>query len=282
MTTPPESRLQADNERMRRALENLVDNVKAYPAWERPCLALDEAIAALAAAPDSDEWAEEHRDEWAGWEKSTLPVLPNSIFGKVTPCPLFTLHGEPDSNFGDIYSLGDKWYWRVGDTETTQADTAALARLEVTQRVKPAETVDKPLAVGDMVVSDAPSLEGVYPAMSDASIFTSTEPDCISELLGTGYLRFQAAGVVEGLMQESGGMLDILAIRSNQPREGNVRRFIEAAKERYVHIRMIEVWNDEFKAALARYGFTPTTLFMEDGEECSAMVWDQPAKEPQK
>lgn len=41
--------LKAENARLREALESLVRDVADYEAWQRPCLALDRARAALAA-----------------------------------------------------------------------------------------------------------------------------------------------------------------------------------------------------------------------------------------
>lgn len=43
--------LVAENERLREALTLLVQDVQYYSAWQRPCLALDKARAALGETP---------------------------------------------------------------------------------------------------------------------------------------------------------------------------------------------------------------------------------------
>lgn len=46
-------RLRAENERLREALERLVNDCEGYPAYERPCYAVDMARAALAGGDKS-------------------------------------------------------------------------------------------------------------------------------------------------------------------------------------------------------------------------------------
>jgi hypothetical protein len=43
--------LLAENKELRAALESLVNDVQDYPAWQRPCYALDKARAALKVNP---------------------------------------------------------------------------------------------------------------------------------------------------------------------------------------------------------------------------------------
>jgi hypothetical protein len=59
--------LTQDIERLRAALKLLIEDVQDYPAWQRPCLALDKAKAALFGTPDEQQCQYEEEINAVRW-----------------------------------------------------------------------------------------------------------------------------------------------------------------------------------------------------------------------
>ncbi len=87
-------------------------------------------------------------------------------------------------------------------------------------------------------------------------IFNEWKLDPIGELLGTGFNRFRSdCFKLDGLARVKGPRLDILAVISDKPGEGNFRKFIIACKRQYVAISIWEIQNPWVAKVLKRYGF---------------------------
>lgn len=100
-----------------------------------------------------------------------------------------------------------------------------------------------------------------------------TSPDPMGELLGTGYQRFQAHCGINGLAKDDAEHLEVLAVDANKPGTGQFRKFIELAKKNYRCVTIWEVWNDDLRNALSRYGFEPCQKTMPWGEQVTGMIW---------
>jgi hypothetical protein len=99
--------------------------------------------------------------------------------------------------------------------------------------------------------------------------------DPTAEVLGTGMVQFKSAMGIDGLCCEShdGTELNLLAVFARQVGTGQFRRFIDQCKRNYSTVRVLEVWNDDLRKVLLRYGFTETKWTDVFGEKLDAMVW---------
>lgn len=90
----------------------------------------------------------------------------------------------------------------------------------------------------------------------------------IERVLKTGYWRFDSPLNIHGMCRIRGAtppypfgdptdVLDILAIGAHTPGKGDLRRFLEAAKQEFKTIYVWEVWNKWLPDVLLRYGFLP-------------------------
>jgi hypothetical protein len=70
----------------------------------------------------------------------------------------------------------------------------------------------------------------------------------------TGHYPFKC-GNIEGMAKEENDSLEILAIISNKPGQGELRQFIEDANQKYNRVTFLELWSDVLEQALIRYGF---------------------------
>ncbi|GBQ23028.1 hypothetical protein AA12717_1367 [Gluconacetobacter sacchari DSM 12717] len=97
--------LRAENERLREALELLVADCKQYPAWERPCFALDVAEAGL-----------------RGEDHSPERTLPDNVAATLSAIPQ-----APDGRTDRDISGGLKadMFWEAADPEGS-ADSAEV------------------------------------------------------------------------------------------------------------------------------------------------------------
>jgi hypothetical protein len=98
--------------------------------------------------------------------------------------------------------------------------------------------------------------------------------DPVGEALGTGFGRFVSPLGVDGLVKVRSPRLDILFVGTSQPGTGQFRRFIAQAKTEFDIICIWEIWNDQLKTVLPRYGFLPATDF-QDGEQLTGFRWDR-------
>lgn len=80
--------------------------------------------------------------------------------------------------------------------------------------------------------------------------------DLVSDLLGTGYFRFEADGI-GGLVKFTDDRLDILAVLAKPMRRGAFRRLIHEACVTWRTVCVWQVWNPAVASALIRYGFHP-------------------------
>jgi|SRR3989304_3216074 len=86
-------------------------------------------------------------------------------------------------------------------------------------------------------------------------VLGQTNPDPLSEVLGTGYSRFQSPTGIDGLAKEEKDRLDLLAFNALVPGIGQFRRFIQRCKREYETICIWEIWNPMLHEVLQRYGF---------------------------
>ena len=93
---------------------------------------------------------------------------------------------------------------------------------------------------------------------------------------GSRFVQFTSAKhQVEGLIHQTDTHLEILAIRSLEPGNGNVHRFIDECKQEFQTISVWEVWNPDFYKALRRWGFRPCKT-IEDGKKVKGLRWSKP------
>lgn len=100
-------------------------------------------------------------------------------------------------------------------------------------------------------------------------------PHPVSVLLGTGYLEFASPLGVYGLAKRNGNGVNFLAVCAEHQGRGDFRRFVEACKETFAWLRIVEVCNKELAAALERYGFK-AERWTDKGETVDAFYWSAP------
>lgn len=100
-------------------------------------------------------------------------------------------------------------------------------------------------------------------------------PDPAANILGTGFVRFDAPRF-EGLCRfTTPDTLDILAIVSKTPRCGHLGKFIKKLKGHFHTIRIYEIGNKHlFEALSVAHGFTP---FTEYGVSGPNLQWEKPS-----
>jgi|SRR3974390_1069904 len=101
-----------------------------------------------------------------------------------------------------------------------------------------------------------------------------------SKLLKTHYREFHSPFGIDGLAKETNGgkTLSILAVHTQQRRQGRFRSFMEEAKKEYTEIFVWEISNPILENALKRYGFSHTShtewdSFNQRNETIQGMVW---------
>ena len=106
-------------------------------------------------------------------------------------------------------------------------------------------------------------------------ILGQTYPDPTGEALGTGMIQFHSAVGIDGLCCESpdGAELNLLAVFARQVGTGQFRTFIDQCKRNYSIVRVLEVWNDDLRKVLIRYGFAETRWTDVFGETLDSMEW---------
>ena len=107
-----------------------------------------------------------------------------------------------------------------------------------------------------------------------SDLFSAWSPDSLGELLGTGYMRFETRIGIQGLarMDNERG-LDILAVVSKRPGEGQFRQFIAAAQQAFDRVAVWVDFNPILGKALRRYGFVRAQRTEPDGEVCQGWQW---------
>jgi hypothetical protein len=103
--------------------------------------------------------------------------------------------------------------------------------------------------------------------------FLVVEPDPVSDMLGTGYMRFESGCGVFGLAKAKGDRLDVLAVVASMPGTGQFREFVRRAKLEYRTICVWEDWNPLVGEILNRYGFRRVTEVQDDGELLTGWRW---------
>lgn len=107
-------------------------------------------------------------------------------------------------------------------------------------------------------------------------MFKTWEPDPYALIFGTGYMRFTTELGLDGLARISGDRLDILAIVTDTPGNGQFREFIRLAKEQFKEIGVWHVWNDALPKILTKYGFYKTKTVEMDGEILEGYLYEHP------
>jgi hypothetical protein len=112
------------------------------------------------------------------------------------------------------------------------------------------------------------------------ALFTTWEPDEISDLLHTGFLRFGTDFGVHGLAKESENntRIDILAVQCDTQGAGLFRRFLLELRLRYKTVLFLSVFNPTFAKIIEHYGFTPEHEILATGEPVDGWRWDAPKK----
>jgi len=107
-----------------------------------------------------------------------------------------------------------------------------------------------------------------------STLFSAWIPDPLSELLKTGYRRFETRIGIQGLarMDNERG-LDILAVVSSRPGEGKFRQFIATAQQSFDRVAVWVDFNPLVGKALRRYGFVRAQCTEPDGEVCQGWQW---------
>lgn len=111
-------------------------------------------------------------------------------------------------------------------------------------------------------------------------VFKTFEPDPIGEILRTGFWRFTSHAGIDGLARETGNLLEILAVATDNPGNGQFRQFIADCKRHYRVVTIWKIWNPFLEAVLWRYEFNPVSAREADGEIISGMTWFNPAPLP--
>jgi hypothetical protein len=109
----------------------------------------------------------------------------------------------------------------------------------------------------------------------NSSVFKQWSMDPVSEILGTGYMRFVANSGLEGLAKEVGEGVEILAVIAPSPGSGQLRDFIESTKANYQHVSVLEIWNRTMVNTLSRYGFEPFDGKDQFGDPVTGMKWER-------
>lgn len=95
--------------------------------------------------------------------------------------------------------------------------------------------------------------------MSTFPVVGKLAPDAASDLLGTGYKRFESPTGIQGLAKANTGRyisrLDLLAVVASKPGTGQFRRFVAECQAMYNTVCVWESWNPILGRALAKYGF---------------------------
>lgn len=105
--------------------------------------------------------------------------------------------------------------------------------------------------------------------------FLSWEPDPLGSALGTGYNRFKSTTGVDGLAKISGNEFRILAVHTFNPGQGQFREFIAKCKESFDSILVEVIMAPNLASVLTRYGFTPSELKEDWGEEMPVLKWQK-------
>ena len=87
------------------------------------------------------------------------------------------------------------------------------------------------------------------------NLFGSITPDPVGVILKTGYHRFMRKDGVGGLFKASDNRLDILALSSEFPKRGYVKKFILEAKKKFKIIYGWHFTNEPLRQAFERWGF---------------------------
>lgn len=102
-------------------------------------------------------------------------------------------------------------------------------------------------------------------------------PNEFGILLKSPFDNFESSCGIYGLARLSlkETRLDILAVVADAPGTGQFREFIRLAKLRFLTIGVWDIWGDNLKHTLARYGFTDSILDLDD-EKTHGMLWTKP------
>lgn len=100
-------------------------------------------------------------------------------------------------------------------------------------------------------------------------------PDAIGRAMRTGYHRFARKDGVGGLAKTStdGKRVNVLAVESGSPGQGNFRQFIDDLKRAYKEVFVWSVWNPLVMEKLLKYGFARVARLDSDGSAEFCMGW---------
>lgn len=102
--------------------------------------------------------------------------------------------------------------------------------------------------------------------------FTSFTKDRIGEVLKTYFWRFDTIYKVDGLVKFNADTVEVLAIVSQEPGQGNCRAFIHQLQRCFPMVIIWHVDNPHLHAALVRYGFNRAEI-PTGGATLDCMAW---------
>lgn len=109
-------------------------------------------------------------------------------------------------------------------------------------------------------------------------VFNSWEPDPFGNSFGIGGSHFRSSFGIDGIAWVDEDRLLLLAISAAQPGTGQLRAFMQRAKEVFAHIVVVQIENPLLKRILAHYGFKAQRVKINgwEHEKHRAFVWHRP------
>lgn len=101
--------------------------------------------------------------------------------------------------------------------------------------------------------------------------------DAVAIALESPFERFSSHCGVDGLARiTKDGSAEILAVASKETGKGNFQKFVAECKKCFRRIVVIDIFNQDLKDALVRYGFEDVAWRNDCNEEYEAMQWSLP------
>ena len=102
-------------------------------------------------------------------------------------------------------------------------------------------------------------------------MFTTWEAHSWGELLGAEFMQFTAPNSINGLAriverEHKGRVLQLLAVASDKPGQGNFSRFMQCAMRNFDTIEVLHIESAVVNDYCKRHSFTPFKRIEEDGE----------------
>lgn len=99
----------------------------------------------------------------------------------------------------------------------------------------------------------------------------------MNNVFSNGFEQFESEMGVNGLVRESFGKLEILAIETSKKGSGQLRQFINKAQTQYSSIYFLEILNPDMEIILDKFGFKKGKTKV-DGTETEMLFWTKTSK----